>query len=94
MDIKEIQTRKILGMIGLSAKAGKLVCGTDATIQEIEKHKVSIVIVASDASEKTKKNMKYICEKNKTKITEFGNIDDLSKAIGKNNNVLVQNHIL
>lgn len=81
--------RRVLGMLGLSSKAGKMVCGTDATIGEIERHKVALVIVAEDASEKTKKNMKFICEKNKVKIIEFGKIDEISRTIGKNNKAII-----
>lgn len=83
------QERRILGMLGISAKAGKVVCGTDATIEDIERHRVKLVIVAENASEKTKKNIKYICDKNETAILEFGNIDEISKTIGKNNKAII-----
>lgn len=83
------QNKRILGMLGISAKAGKIVCGTDATVEDIERHKVSLVIVAENASEKTKKNMKYICDKNGVTILEFGNIDEISKTIGKNNKAII-----
>lgn len=76
-------------MLGISAKAGKVVCGNDATIEDIERHKVKLVIVAEDASEKTKKNMKYVCEKNKVPILEFGNIDEISRTIGKTNKAII-----
>lgn len=89
MGIEEVQNKKVLGMIGLSTKAGKLVSGTDATIQEIEKNKVALVIVAKDASEKTKKNMKFICDKSKINFIEFGEIENLSRAIGKNNKAII-----
>ncbi len=83
------QSRKVLGMLGISAKAGKIVCGTDATIEDIERHRVKLVIVANDASEKTKKNMRYICDKNKVIMLEFGNIEEISKTIGKNNKAII-----
>lgn len=76
-------------MLGISAKAGKVVCGNDATIEDIERHKVKLVIVAEDASEKTKKNMRYVCEKNKIPILEFGNIDEISRTIGKTNKAII-----
>jgi ribosomal protein L7Ae-like RNA K-turn-binding protein len=88
LDTEKINKR-ILGMLGLSSKAGKIVCGTDATIGEIERHKVTLIIVAEDASEKTKKNIKFICEKNNVKIIEFGKIDEISKVIGKNNKAII-----
>ncbi len=83
------QVKRILGMLGISAKAGKIVCGTDATIQDIQRNKVSLVIVAENASEKTKKNIKYICDKNGVTILEFGNIDEISKTIGKSNKAII-----
>lgn len=80
---------RVLGMLGISAKAGKIVCGNDATIEDIERHKVKLVIVAEDASEKTKKNMKYVCDKNKVPILEFGKIEEISRTIGKSNKAII-----
>lgn len=76
-------------MLGISAKAGKIVCGTDATIEDIEKHRVKLVIVAKNASERTKRNIKSICDKNNVSILEFGDIDEISKTIGKNNKAII-----
>ncbi len=89
MNIENFHNKKLLGLIGLAEKAGKLVCGTDATIQDIERHKVEIVIIATDSSDKTKKNIRYICEKNKIEVLEFGTIDELSNSIGKNNKAII-----
>lgn len=82
-------TNKIYGLLGISAKAGDLVSGTDVTIETIEKKKAKLVIVAKDCSEKTIKNMKFICEKNNAPIYIFGNIEGISKSIGKNNRGVV-----
>lgn len=89
LENKNTYKNRVLGMLGISAKAGKVVCGNDATIEDIERHKVKLVIVAEDASEKTKKNMKYVCEKNKVPILEFGNIDEISRTIGKTNKAII-----
>lgn len=92
MDIKDneaYQNRRILGMLGISAKAGKIVCGADATIEDIERHRVKLVIVAENASEKTKKNIRYICDKNSITMLEFGSINEISKTIGKNNKAII-----
>lgn len=89
LENKNTYKDRVLGMLGISAKAGKVVCGNDATIEDIERHKVKLVIVAEDASEKTKKNMKYVCEKNKVPILEFGNIDEISRTIGKTNKAII-----
>ncbi len=45
----EVYEQKILGLIGLAAKAGQLVKGTDAVLEGIAKRKVHLVIIAADA---------------------------------------------
>ena len=76
---------KIYGLLGICAKAGDIVSGTDITIETIEKKKAKLVIVAKDCSEKTIKNIKFECDKNSVPIYVFGSIDEISKSIGKNN---------
>ena len=54
----------------------------------MEYRKAKLVIVAEDASNKTKKNIEFISNKNKVKFAIFGQKDDLSHAIGKMNKVV------
>ncbi len=82
-------TNKVYGLLGICAKAGGIVSGTDATIEMVEKNKAKVVIVAQDCSDKTIKNMKYICDKNNVPIYIFGNIENISKSIGKNNRGII-----
>lgn len=42
-------------MLGLATRAGKIVAGTDACLQEIEKHNVKLLILAVDSADRTKK---------------------------------------
>lgn len=79
---------KICGLLGFSARAGKVLFGTDSVIEAVEYNKVKLVIVTEDASEKTKKNIQFICNKNKVKCLIFGTKDELSHAIGKVNKVV------
>ncbi len=76
---------KIEGLLGLCMKSGGLVFGTDACMDLIEKKKVSLVIVASDASDRTKKNFEIACKRNGIPICIYGEIEALSNAIGKPN---------
>ncbi|MCI9287183.1 MAG: 50S ribosomal protein L7ae [Clostridia bacterium] len=80
---------RVLGLIGLCTKAGKICFGTDACTDLIIKKKIELVIVANDASDRTKRNFEFICNKNNTKICFFGTIENLSKAIGKNNKAVI-----
>lgn len=47
-----------MGLIGLATRAGKIVFGTDACLEQIIKRNAKLVIVAKDASERTIKNIK------------------------------------
>lgn len=80
---------KVYSLLGFAAKAGKLVVGTDAVIECIQYKKAKLIIVASDASDKTKKNIQFICDKNGLKCYIYGLKDEMSHAIGKVNKVVL-----
>ena len=80
---------KVLGLVGLATKAGKVISGTDVCIEAINKRKVWIIIIATDAAERTKENFKFLCKDTNVKLIEFGLIDEVSKAIGKENRAVV-----
>ena len=80
---------KIYGLLGISAKAGKIIAGMDIVLENLAKKKVKLVIVAEDASEKTIKNIKYYCEKENVELLIFGNISENSKSIGKHNKAII-----
>ena len=80
---------KVNGLLGISSKAGAVLAGTDLVLEEMSKGRVLLVIVASDASEKTIKNLKYYCNKEKVEMIVYGNIDSNSKAIGKHNKAII-----
>ncbi len=80
---------KVYGLLGICSKAGKLISGTDIILENLVKKKVSLVIIAEDASEKTIKNMKYYCEKENVELLIYGNIDENSKSIGKHNRAVI-----
>ena len=84
-----INNKKILGLIGLAARARKISFGTDSTIQEIEKGKVKLVIIASDASDRTKRKFKEKCIKHSISIIQYETIEQLSKSIGKQNKAVI-----
>lgn len=81
--------QKITGYLGLSMKAGKLVLGTDACTDAIKRKKVKLIIIAEDAAERTKKNFQMLCNYNNVTYMEWGNIELISKAIGKNNKAVI-----
>ena len=80
---------KVYGLLGLCSKAGKIVSGMDAVSDEIKRNKIKLLIVAEDTSEKTLENIKYLAEKKNVKVVVIGNIEDNSKAIGKENRAII-----
>lgn len=81
--------KKILGLIGLSARARKISFGADSVEMDIKKKKVFLTIVAEDSSDRTKEKFKKICEEYGVPIIILGEIEELSKAIGKSNKAIL-----
>lgn len=81
--------KKILGLIGLSAKAGKICFGSDSVEMQIKKKKINLVIIAENSSERTKDKFKKISQENGIPYIIIGEIDELSKAIGKSNKAII-----
>ena len=50
--------KKILGLIGLSARARKICFGADSVEEHAKKKKVKLILVATDSSERTKEKFK------------------------------------
>lgn len=80
---------KIYGLLGLARRAGKLSFGTEACKQDIESNKVKLIIIATDAAERTKMNFKNICNEKKVPIFEILNIEEMSNAIGQSNKAVI-----
>ena len=78
---------KFNGLLGISAKAGKVISGTDAVIDKISK--IFLIIVAKDASEKTIKNFEFYSKKYNIDLIIYGDIFNNSKSIGKKNRAII-----
>lgn len=72
----------ILGMIGLAKRARALCGGAFLSEDAIKSGKAKFVIVACDASEKSKKNIINSCEYYKVPYLEFSDMQSLGKVTG------------
>ena len=70
-------------------KLEKLYLGFEAIEDGIKKKQVNLIIVANDTSDKTKKEMKFICDKYGIKLISFGTIEGNSHSIGKKNRAVI-----
>lgn len=81
-------SERICGLLGLATRAGKVTFGTEACMSSIEKKKVNLLLIASDASERTKLKFENICSKYHVPVLEILTEEEISKAIGKENKVV------
>lgn len=74
---------KVFSYIGLATKAGKVVSGEFSTEKAVKEKKARLVIVASDASDNTKKMFTNMCTYYKVPIYFIGDKETLGHAMGK-----------
>ena len=74
---------KILSLLGLAQKAGKVLSGEFATGMGVKEGRAVMVLVPMDASDNTKKRFSNMCEFYKVPIYFFGTKEQLGHAIGK-----------
>ena len=80
-----------LTTIGLCRRAGKLITGFDAVVGEIKAQgrKVSGVLLAADLSDKTKKEVRFVCDKAQVAVTEIPEtLDEIKEITGKRAGVM------
>lgn len=74
---------KILSLISLATKAGKVVSGEFAVEKSIKERKVKLVIVSDEASNRSKKNYSDMCSFYNVPIYFYGSKDELGRFTGK-----------
>ena len=74
---------KMLRLLGIAAKAGKLASGEFAAGQALKARKAWLTIVAEDASANTKKKFRDRCEHGGCPLLVIGSKQALAHAIGK-----------
>lgn len=74
---------KLLSLVGLATKAGRVASGEYATEYEVKAGKAWLVIVADDASNNTKKKFRNMCEYYQVPIYFYADKVTLGHAIGK-----------
>ena len=78
---------KVYSMLGIAERAGKIASGEFSTEKAIKKRQACLVILASDASENTRKHFSDMCAYRDIPIYIYGNREGLGHAIGKETRV-------
>ena len=74
---------KVLNLLGLAMRAGKLVSGEELTLRDIRNSTTKFTFVALDASENTKKKIKDKCSYYQIPCDDSFSQSELSQAIGR-----------
>lgn len=74
---------KILSLLGLAEKAGKIASGEFSTEKAVKSNQAFLVIIAEDASDNTKKMFRNKCEFYKVPIYIYAGKEALGHCIGK-----------
>ena len=74
---------RILSMMGLANKAGKLVSGEFASEKAVKDGKARLVIIASDASDNTKKLFYDKCRSYSVPVRVYADKESIGSALGK-----------
>lgn len=78
-----------LSFLGLANRAGKIITGEELVIKEIQRKRVKLVLLASDASDNTAKKIRDKCAYYQVPIKEVSDRVTLGEAIGKHARVVV-----
>ena len=83
--LRKMNNNKLLNMMGLAVRAGKLTAGTEAVTDKIKSGKgVYLVLIASDVSQNTLKKIENCCMYYGAEYYVLEHTqDDISHAIGK-----------
>ncbi len=76
---------KILALLGFASKAGKLSFGMNDAKTSLDKGKSKLIIVASDVSPKSQKEIKFFSSNKDVKVITFNDIsiNTVSDAVGR-----------
>lgn len=78
-----LNNQKQLNLLGLATRARLLVAGEETVLTEVRKGAATLVIVATDCSDGTKKKLADKCHHYKVPCIEYFTTMEISGAIGK-----------
>ena len=74
---------KVLSLLGLATKAGKVASGEFSTEKSVKTGKGFLVLVADDASQNTRKKFQNMCDFYEVPIYFIANTEELGRFCGK-----------
>lgn len=78
-----LRNNKIISLLGLAMKAGRVVSGEFMTEKSVKTGKAYLVLVAADASENTRKKFRNMCSFYEVPLYFIETKEILGRAIGR-----------
>ncbi len=83
---------KTIALLGFASKSGNLSFGADSVKESLKRNKARLVIIASDISEKSRKEIRFFALKNNVPVMDIEyDIETLSHATGKKGGIICVN---
>lgn len=80
--------QKVLNLLGLAKRAGKIITGEDSVIQGLQKKEIKLVFIAKDASESSLDKFSKKCYFYNVKCCNGFTCEELSNAIGADRKII------
>ena len=80
---------KILSLLGIGWRSGRLVSGTESVLRDVAKDNVSLLVLAEDISENLSKKILDCSEKKRAVCCRFSLKEKISKALGEKGKAVV-----
>ena len=80
---------KAYRMIGMAKRAGKAVTGIDGVLNSVKNGKSFLVVMASDASDNTKKQISDKCSSYNVRLIDYADRGNISKMTSTENSAAV-----
>ncbi len=84
-----MKQNKVLSLIGLATKAGKVASGEFSVEKAVKSGRAYLVLIALDASENSKKMYRNMCNYRKVPMVCYSNKEELGRSMGKGTRVSV-----
>lgn len=75
--------KKLLGMLGLTARAGKLIFGQSRCLEGIRDGTLALVLLDGDAAGNTRQAVERACRHHGVPLTVLAGADVLGSAVGR-----------
>ena len=76
---------KILSLLSFARKSNNIAFGFMQVVQQINKGKIELIIIADDISQGSEKKIRKVAQEHMIKVIKFSTKDVLSQSIGQYN---------